>query len=160
LADLQNLARTNSPLLRQPAADVEGAWGAVLQAGAYPNPNLGYQADNINSANTAGFQGMFIEQTFKTGGTLEVARASAMMRWENALLGFIKAKNDVAAEVRQIYFAFLVAQENVKIGGAMVRFTEEIYRIQVDILKTAGTAAAYEPMQLRVQSSQTRANLL
>src|SRR5262245_10472931 len=34
LADLQNLARTNSPLLRQPAADVEGAWGAVLQAGA------------------------------------------------------------------------------------------------------------------------------
>jgi cobalt-zinc-cadmium efflux system outer membrane protein len=160
LADLQNLARTNSPLLRQPAADVEGAWGAVLQAGAYPNPNLGYQADNINSANTAGFQGMFIEHTFKTGGKLEVARASAMMSWENARLAFIKAQNDVATQVRQNYFAVLVAQENVKISRAMVRFTDEIYRIQVDILKTAGTAAAYEPMQLRVQSSQTRANLL
>jgi cobalt-zinc-cadmium efflux system outer membrane protein len=160
LADLQNLARTNSPLLRQPAADVEGAWGAVLQAGAYPNPNFGYQADTIGTGATAGFQGLFVEQTFKTGGKLEVARASAMMSWENARLAFVKAQNDVATQVRQNYFAVLVAQENVKISRAMVRFTDEIYRIQVDILKTAGTAAAYEPMQLRVQSSQTRASLL
>ena len=160
LADLQNLARTNSPLLRQPAADVEAAWGAVLQAGAYPNPNLGYQADNINSANTAGFQGIFIEQTFKTGGKLEVARASATMSWQNAQLAFIKAQNDVATQVRQNYFAVLVAQENVKISRALARFTDEIYRIQVDVLKTAGTAAHYEPMQLRVQSVQTRANLV
>jgi cobalt-zinc-cadmium efflux system outer membrane protein len=160
LADLQNLARTNSPLLRQPAADVVGAWGAVLQAGAYKNPNFGYQADNVNSANTAGFQGVFIEQTFITGGKLEVARASATVAWQTTQIAFAKAQNDVATQVRQNYFAVLVALENVKISRAVARFTDEVYRIQVDVLKTAGTAAHYEPMQLRVQVMQARNNLL
>src|SRR5207253_5631552 len=37
LWELQQLAMANSPLLRQAAADVESAQGAVKQAGAYPN---------------------------------------------------------------------------------------------------------------------------
>lgn len=160
LADLQNLARTNSPLLRQPAADVLAAWGAVLQAGAPPNPSFGYQADNINSGNTAGFQGVFIEQKFKTGGKLEMARASATVAWQRAQIAFSKAQNDLATQVRQNYFAVLVAQENIKISRAVARFTDQVYRIQVDVLKTAGTAAHYEPMQLRVQALEARNNLI
>ncbi len=159
LADLQRLAQTNSPLLRQPAADVQSAWGAVLQAGAYTNPNFGYQADNVNTADTPGFQGLFIEQTFKTAGKLEVAQASATMAWRNSQVAFRRAQSDLATQVRQNYFAVLVAQENVKISKALARFTDEIYRIQVDLLE-AGEAATYEPMQLRVQAMQTRAGLV
>jgi cobalt-zinc-cadmium efflux system outer membrane protein len=159
LADLQRLAQTNSPLLRQPAADVQSAWGAVLQAGAYPNPNFGYQADNVNTADTPGFQGLFIEQTFKTAGKLEVAQASATMSWRNAQVAFRKAQSDLATQVRQNYFAVLVAQENVKISKVLARFTDEIFRLQVDQLE-AGEPAAYEPMQLRVQAMQARAGLV
>jgi cobalt-zinc-cadmium efflux system outer membrane protein len=159
LADLQVLAQTNSPLLRQPAADVQAAWGAVLQAGAYPNPNFGYQADNVNTGDTAGYQGLFIEQTFKTAGKLEVAQASAIMSWRNAQVAFRRAQSDLATQVRQNYFAVLVAQENVKISKALAQFTDEIFRLQVDQLE-AGEAATYEPMQLRVQAMQTRAALV
>jgi len=160
LSDLQNLARTNSPLLRQPAADVQAAWGAVIQAGAYPNPSFGYQSDTVGTSDTAGFQGLYLEQTFKTAGKLELARASATMAWQNAQVAFRKAQNDVATQVRTNYFAVLVALENIKISRALVRFTDEIYRIQVDQLRAGVVAATYEPMQLRVQANQARASLV
>ncbi len=160
LADLQNLARTNSPLLRQSAADVQAAWGAVIQAGLYPNPNFGYQSDTVGTSDTAGFQGLYLEQTFKTAGKLELARASATMAWQNAQVAFRKAQSDLATQVRSNYFAVLVALENVKISRALSRFTDEVYRIQVDQLKFGGIAASYEPMQLRVQAIQARANLV
>src|SRR5262245_37163881 len=49
LADLQQIARTSSPLLRQAAAEVKAAEGAALQAGAYPNPTVGYEGDTIGT---------------------------------------------------------------------------------------------------------------
>src|SRR5262249_57557667 len=68
LADLQRLAIENSPQLRQAAASVEAARGAAIQARLYPNPNLGYLADQVGSSGSAGQQGFFFEQLIKTGG--------------------------------------------------------------------------------------------
>src|SRR5579862_2085617 len=41
LGDLQQLAHANSPVLRQAAADVENARGAMIQSGLYANPTFG-----------------------------------------------------------------------------------------------------------------------
>src|SRR5437870_5769304 len=68
LSDLQSLALTNNPTIRQAAFAVEGARGVALQAGLYPNPSAGYQADTVGTAGGAGYQGAFIEQLIKTGG--------------------------------------------------------------------------------------------
>ena len=70
LSELQQLAMSNNPSLRQAAADVEAAEGAAKQAGAYPNPMFGYDSSNVNTAGTAGYQGIFIEQIIKTAGKL------------------------------------------------------------------------------------------
>ena len=48
------------------------------------------------------------------------------------------------AQVKQNYFAVLVAQESVTINEALVRFTAEVYRIQDDKLKV-GVVTPYEP---------------
>lgn len=159
LADLQNLALTNSPLLRQAAANVEAAKGAAIQAGAYPNPNFGYESDTVNTGGNAGFQGIFFEQVIKTGGKLKLAEAAATMDWKNADVAFHKAEFDLLTQVRTNYFAVLVAQETVKVTRALVRFTADVYGIQVDQVKYA-EAAAYEPMQLRVLANQARAALI
>src|SRR5262249_57048122 len=50
LADLQQLALSNSPVLRQASAKVMAARGAAIQAGAHPNPTVGFEADTIGSA--------------------------------------------------------------------------------------------------------------
>jgi cobalt-zinc-cadmium efflux system outer membrane protein len=160
LADLQRLAAANSPLLRQAAADVEAAKGAVIQAGAYPNPTMGYEGDQVGGAGgTAGQQGIFIDQLIKTGGKLKLAQAAAIMDLHNAEIAFRRAQADLTTQVRSGYFAVLVAAETVRITEALSTFTDEVYRIQVTQVKTTG-AAPYQPMQLRVLAVQARAALV
>src|SRR5262249_24627826 len=45
LADLEHMALQGNPTLSQAAAQVEAARGRALQAGLYPNPTVGYEAD-------------------------------------------------------------------------------------------------------------------
>ena len=84
LKDLEEMARLNSPTIRQAMADVRAANGTAMQAGLYPNPTLGYESDNINTGRTAGYQGGFVDQVIKTGGKLQLTRASAMVDVDNA----------------------------------------------------------------------------
>lgn len=159
LADLQRLALSNSPLIRQASADVEAAKGAAIQAGTYPNPTFGYEADTLGTGATAGYQGAFFDQVIKMGGKLKLAQAAATIDVLNAKLALHKAQNDLASQVRAGYFAVLVAQENVKISRALSRLTDEAFRIQVEQVKGA-QAAAYEPLQLRVLAFQARSALV
>src|SRR5205807_1270644 len=106
-------------------SDVEAARGAALQAGAYPNPNFGYQWDTAGTGATAGYQGAFVEQTIKTGGKLKLAQAAALMDLLNAQLALRRAQTDLTAQVRAGYFAVLVAQETIQVTGALARLTDE-----------------------------------
>ena len=160
LSDLQHLALTNNPLIRQAASDVEAAKGAVIQAGAYPNPRIGWAQDEVGTGgNSPAELGIAVGQTFILGGKLKVARAMAEIDLQKAELALKRAQADLAGQVRTNYFATLVAQENLKVSRALARFTDEIYSVQVDQVKVA-EAAAYEPRQLRVFAVQARGTLV
>lgn len=159
LADLQHLALTNNPNLRQAAADVEAKRGALIQAGLYPNPIVGFQQGNSPTNATPGYQGPFVEQTIVTAGKLKLAQASAAIELQNAELALKKAQFDLATQVRAGYFAVLVAQADIQAKRALARFTDEIYRIHVEQVRAA-QAAAYEPLQMRVLALQARGDLV
>lgn len=158
LEGLQSLALTNSPLIVQADADVEAAIGSAIQAGAHPNPIVGYEADTVGSAGTRNYQGVFFTQTIKTAGKLELARAAANVDLMNTQLNARKARIDLISRVRAAYFAVLVARESVTVSQALVRFTDEAYRVQVEQLK-GGQAAAYEPMYMRILAVTARTAL-
>ncbi len=157
LADLQKLALTNSPVLRQAAAAIEAAKGAAWQAGLYPNPVIGYQAEEIGP--TAGMQGGHITQTITTAGKLGLARDVARTDIRIAEHKFTQAQADVRTQVRAGYFNVLAARKNLAVTRALNQLTDEIYRVLVVQLKV-GEVAAYEPMQVRVLALQTRAQLV
>lgn len=159
LDELQEMALGNNPLIAQAASDVDAAIGNVIDVGAYPNPTVGYEADTVGSAGTRNYQGMFFTQTIKTAGKLELAQASANVDLMNAQLALRNARIDLITRVRSQYFAVLVAKQAVIASSALVRFTNEVYRVQVEQVKGA-QAAAYEPMQLRVLAVQARAALV
>jgi len=140
-------------------ADVRSAKGAAIQAGLYPNPTVGYEQDAIGQGLTAGQPGGFVDQTIKTGGKLQLAKAAAQVDVANAQVALRKAQSDLASKVRGAYFSTIVAQENVRISNALARFSDEAYNVQVDMVK-GGQAAAYEPLQLRVLAYQARASLV
>ena len=160
LADLQRLALSNSPLFRQAAANVEAMRGAAVQAGAYPNPTMGFENDTAGTAGGPGYVGGFVNQVIKTGNKLQLQRAAATMDLRNAELALKRAKTDLTHTIRGDYYQVLVAQENVRVSRALADFSNSVYDIQVKNVRTGGFAAPYEPMQLRVLAWQAQAALV
>ena len=158
LSELQNLAINESPSVRSAAAAVEAARGGMLQAGAYPNPTVAFEADTVNTGG-AGYQGAYVDQPIKGWNKLKLQTAVAAMDLHSAEIALARAQYDLATQVRTSYFAVLVALENIKVSVAMSKFTEAIYRAQITLYK-AGIGAPYEPMQLRPLVIQARLNLI
>ncbi len=156
LAALQAMALDYNPRIREAAASVEAARGAMVQAGLYPNPSVGYQADTVNTANTNGYHGAYWSQTFVTMGKVRLAQESASMELANAELALKRVRVEVASQVRSRYFATLVLAERRRLARALADLSERVFRTQVEIVQ-GGEAAPYEPMQLRVLALQTRA---
>ncbi|HEY1186996.1 MAG TPA: TolC family protein [Gemmata sp.] len=164
LAELQHLATENSPVIRRAAAEADAQYGAVIQAGLYPNPTVGYQVDQIQPGlrippgatfSGAGQQGAFINQLIKTAGKLSLAQKVAGFDYINALVAVRRAQIDVTTAVRTAYFAALVAERGVEVNRALVGLADEVYQLQLKQL-AAGEAAGYEPLQLYAQAEQAR----
>jgi cobalt-zinc-cadmium efflux system outer membrane protein len=161
LAELQRIAMTNSPALRQAQAAVESARGAAYQAGLWPNPTFGFEIDTLGTTGGAGYIGGFVEQLIKTAGKLQLARAAAVMNVRNAELDLRRAQADLMTRVRRGYFQVLVARENIRLSHLLADFAEQAYRIQVDMFRSGGVVAAgYEPLYLRYLAVQSRSHLV
>jgi cobalt-zinc-cadmium efflux system outer membrane protein len=160
LDDLQRLGMQYSPAIKKARAAVDAAIGAVKDAGAYPNPNVGYEHDTVRTA-VAGYEGFYIEQLIKTAGKLKLKQAAALMDLRNAEVALRRAETDLFYAIRTNYFEVLVARENARINQALAQFAENIYLVQINLTKPeAAPAAAYEPIQLRPLVYQARFNLL
>jgi outer membrane protein, heavy metal efflux system len=155
LADLQRLAAANNPTLRQAASDVEAARGLMIQAGLYPNPNIGYGNNPDNNNTGSGVQGAFVEQLIKTGGKLTIAVAGARMAMIAAELALKQARFSLATTIRGDFYTLLVAKETVRVNRGLAHFTDEIFRLQADLLG-GGFAASHEPTALRSQAFVVR----
>jgi cobalt-zinc-cadmium efflux system outer membrane protein len=160
LGDLQSLAAANSPVIKNALAGVQAARGSVIQAAAYPNPSVFWEADTVGTGGGgAGYPGAGFDQPIKGANKIKLAKAAAEMDLKNAELALKKAQSDLATHVRTLYFAILVAAENIKVSHALAVFTDNVYRRQLDLLK-ADQAAPYEPIQLRPLAYQARINLI
>ena len=159
LADLQQIALRTSPVIRQAHLDIASAHGAALQAGLYPNPTVGYEADTIGSGRTQGQQGGFVNQTVKTGGKLSLARAAAQADVQIAEQKLRQAEAEVQTAVRANYFLVLSARTNYEVTRALAELTDRLYHV-LYLQLTVGEVAAYEPMQIRVLALQARGQLV
>ncbi len=159
LADLQQMARSSSPIIRRATSDAQVAYGQVIQAGLHPNPIIGYEADQWQPGpepkHNDGQQGAFINQLIKFPGKLSLAQAVAGFDFMNAHVAVRRAEVDVVAAVRSNYFQVLIAEKGIEINRALVALTDEVYQIQLRQF-AAGEAAGYEPLQLYAQAVQGR----
>ncbi len=151
LSQLQKIALENSPTVRQAASDVQAAVGNLLTARAYPNPTLSYQIQPSNDGSTAGLQGFGIDQTIKTAGKLKLAAAAAQKDLDNAELALRRARSDLATQVRNAYFSLIVSKEAVRVNRGLADLTDEVYRLQEQLVEKSIFAASYEPAALRAK---------
>lgn len=160
LGQLQNLAMSNNPALRQAAARVEAARGAAVQAGLPPNPTVGIAGNTVGTANTAGQLGPYFDQVWPLGNKLQLARAVAAMDLRLAEIALRRAELDVLTEVRRAFFKRLVAQESIRVLRALERMAHDVHRVHTDQVILGTEAAPYEPLQTRAQATQARAALV
>jgi cobalt-zinc-cadmium efflux system outer membrane protein len=159
LAELENYAVSDSPVMRQAIADLTATRGNAIQMGLHPNPTVGYEADTVGSAGSPDYHGAYFTQLIKTAGKLQLQQEAAMVDYRNAQLAVRKARIAVITQVQARYYAVLVAEEGVRTTEALATFTDEVYRVQIEQLR-GGEAAPYEPMQLRVLAMQARGLLI
>lgn len=160
LSDLQKIALTSSPKIKQAVAAVAAARGAAIQSGLYPNPDFGYEGDTMQTNGTAGYQGGYIQQTIVTASKLPTAKQAALMDVRIAELSLRKAETDLSREVRNGYFAVLVADQNIRVSRALANLSAEVYENIIDKVNKGGFAAPYEPFQIRVLALQAYGQLV
>lgn len=159
LDSLHGLARQNHPGLRAAAASVEVARGLMIQAGLPPNPSVGYQADTVRTLNTPGYHGAYLQQTVVTARKLGLAAEAAAVDYANAVVEQRKTWVSVMTEIRRAYFDVLAARQRMVLANAFFDLTHRAYEAQIQLV-TAGEAAPYEPLQLRVILTQARASMI
>ena len=155
LAEVHDLALRNNQLIRRAAAAADAAYGVSIQAGLYPNPNVGWQADQMQPGdkpnNNMGQQGVYIQQLIKTAGKLSLAKAAAGMDYINAQVALRCAQIDVMTQVRTAWFEAIVAEETLKVARAIYDLSNEVYSLQIKLV-AGGDHATYEPLQLYTQT--------
>ncbi|MFM8571852.1 MAG: TolC family protein [Pirellula sp.] len=157
LESLHELARQNHPGLKAAVASVESARGLMIQAGLPPNPSMGYEADTVRTLNTPGYHGAYLQQTIITARKLGLSAEAAAVDYANAMVEQRKTWVAVMTEIRRAYFDVLAARQRMVLANAFFELTHRAYEAQIQLV-TAGEAAPYEPLQLRVILTQARAS--
>ncbi|MBW3539053.1 MAG: TolC family protein [Planctomycetes bacterium] len=140
LADLERLALANNPTLRQARALIDEAAGAWWQAGLYPNPVVGYQAEEIGNDDTAGLQGGFFSQTIVTADKLDWNRAVLLPDVEQARWGLEAQRLRVLTDVRTAWYELAGVARIVDRAGELVDLAEQAVAASRDALAVGQVA--------------------
>jgi cobalt-zinc-cadmium efflux system outer membrane protein len=159
LADLEQMALQGNPTLSQAAAQVESARGRAVQAGLYPNPTVGYEADRIGAAGTAGeMQGAFIDQTIVTAGKLRLSQARYAHEVSQMEAQALAQQYRVLNGVRMRFYQLLAMQRLLEVRAELVKVAEDAVTT-TDQLVNVGAANRADLLQARFEARQERVTL-
>jgi cobalt-zinc-cadmium efflux system outer membrane protein len=159
LRDLEEMALQGNPTLAQAAAQVEAARGRALQSGLYPNPTVGYTADRIGAAGTAGeLQGAFIDQLIVTAGKLRLSRAKSCQEVAQAQALALAQQYRVLNGVRIRFYQLLAMDRLLAVRADLLRNAEDALTT-TEQLVNVGAANRADLLQARIEARQERVAL-
>jgi cobalt-zinc-cadmium efflux system outer membrane protein len=158
LGDLEQRALAAHPALAVAQAESQAIKQAAEQAGALPNPVVGYQGEDIRAgAPTYGGQhGVFMEQVIPLGGKLHVRRDALLQQGRASEAAIDVARQRVRAGVRAAYARALVAVERVRVGESLEATLDESVQTSRQLYNIG---MADRPDLLEVEAESARAAL-
>jgi outer membrane protein, heavy metal efflux system len=117
LNELEQLAVQNNPTTAAAAAGIEAASGRARQAGAWPNPVIGYSGEEIKTGalDTRGEHGFFVEQTIPLGGKLRLSRNVFQKSIERAEAVRDLQRLRILSSVRQTFYSVLLTERRIEV---------------------------------------------
>lgn len=126
LSELEQIALQRNPTLAQAAAQVRASRGAALEAGLYPNPLIGYEAEQVGAEGTPGeFQGGFVQQTIVTAGKLRLSRAKYNQEAFEAGILAMGQQLTVLNGVRLSFYEVLAVQRMIGLRRELLENSKE-----------------------------------
>jgi outer membrane protein TolC len=135
------------------------ARGRAVQAGLYPNPTVGYEADRIGAAGTAGeMQGAFIDQTIVTAGKLRLSRAKYTHEVSQMEAQALAQQYRVLNGVRVRFYQLLAMQRLLDVRADLLKVADDAVTT-TDQLANVGAANKADLLQARIEARQERVAL-
>jgi outer membrane protein, heavy metal efflux system len=153
--ELERTALANNPTLAILQRQVEAAQGSQYQAGLYPNPVIGYVAEDMGESGSAGLQGISLSQEIVTGGKLSRARTTAARQVEQAVRRLETHRLRVINDVRAAAYDAAAAQRTVLLQSEVLisaEETTEMFRTSME----AQEASRLEYLETRIATGQAR----
>jgi outer membrane protein TolC len=159
LPALWQLALANNPELREAAADVAEARGRHVQAGKYPNSTFTYSEEALG-ARTAppGSISLLMTQEIVTAGKRRLDRAVAGQEVRVAAAAQVGKRFEVLTAVRRAYYAYLAAEEAVRVHGENISALETGVKLTRKLVEEAKTLPRADLLRAQSVLAEARVN--
>lgn len=158
LEDLERMAAERNPTLAQSDLVVRAAEGRRRQAGAFPNPIVGYFGEELSfrAAGETSENGVFVEQTIPLGGKLGKAKRVFARERDQAVILAEAQRTRVLNSIRVLYYDALGAQRLVELRDDLSQLAREAVEITKELYNVG---QADRPDQLEIEIEAERAEI-
>ena len=157
LADLERRALEIHPTIKAAAARLEAEQARARQAGTWPNPVIGFSAEELGSRerDPRGEYGVFAEQTVPLGGKLKLsrtvgeraaARAEAEVAWQRAR---------VVSTVRTAFYDVLVLERRIEVLDRLAGLVSEAVGVSAQLFNV-GAADRPDVLEAEVEARRVQ----
>lgn len=150
LADLEELALQSNPTLRQAVAAVGQVRGNMIQAGLYPNPQVGYLRTDSDRSGQARSSGAFFGQEIVTAQKRQKAQAVQAEEVNRLSWQYQAQIQRVLNDVRIRYYDVFGAEESVTVAGRLVLIAADGLATTEKLYEARQTSKA-DLLQARIQ---------
>jgi cobalt-zinc-cadmium efflux system outer membrane protein len=158
LSELEQLALQNNPTVTAAAAGIEAARGRTRQAGAWPNPVVGYSGDELKTGDldARGQHGFFVEQTIPLGGKLRLSRVVFQKTIEQSEAVRDLQPLRILSSVRQTFYSVLLTDRRIEVQERLAALASEAVGVTAQLFNVG---AADRPDYLAIEIESRRLQL-
>jgi cobalt-zinc-cadmium efflux system outer membrane protein len=147
------------PDLAAAAAAVDAERGEEVQAGLYPNPTIGYSAQELNARDgEAGQQGIMLGQRIVTGNKLGLATEAAARGVEAADWQARAKLFEVVTRVRLAFYEALTARQEVQVAREVLAIAKSGHEV-AEKMRQADVVGVPDVLRAKVELEQSQIKL-
>ncbi len=158
LEQLEQMAYQSNPTIVRFSALVASARGRAYQAGRLPNPNVGYEGQQIGSKGRAEQHGATLSQEFVRKEKRQLDRSVANQEIAQAEQQLAAQRQRVLTDVRAAYYRVLYAQQQITALEELNEIAQKAVVIAEQLLK-AEEVAKTDLLQAEVEKQQAELQL-
>ena len=160
LAELEQLALQNNPTATAAAASIDAARGRTRQAGAWPNPVIGYSGEEIKTGDLdrRGEHGFFVEQTIPLGGKLRLSRDVFQKTIDRAEALRDLQRLRILSSVRQTFYSVLLTERRIEVQERLAALASEAVGVTAQLFNV-GAADRPDYLEIEIESRRLQLQL-